>query len=101
MKKLKKGPKKRKFTLPLAVVAGFAAPGIKIWEARGGGLSGVTREAGRILTGVDFWSGQFNFANTRYGLWPILGGMLVHKLVGGVLGVNRMLASAGIPFIRL
>lgn len=91
----------KRFTLPVAVVAGFAAPTIKVWEARGGGASGMAREAGRILTGVDFWNGQFNWQTMRYGLWPIIGGVLIHKFIGGKLGVNRALSAAGVPVIRL
>jgi hypothetical protein len=89
------------FTIPIAVVAGLAAPAIKIWEHRTDGASGMAREAGRILTGVDFWNGVFEPGNMRFGLLPVVGGMMVHWLVGGKLGVNRMIARTGLPFIRL
>jgi len=92
---------KKGITLPMALIAGVAAPSVKIYEARSGGISGMTREAGRILTGFDFWNGGFNFADMRYGLLPIVGGVLVHWLVGGKLGLNRMMARAGIPFVRI
>jgi len=35
------------------------------------------------------------------GMLPIVAGALVHKYVGGKLGVNRMLGNAGVPVIRL
>jgi len=97
----KKRNGKRGFTISAAIVAGMAAPAVKLWEARSGGISGVAREAGRILTGFDFWNGTFNFGTMRYGLLPIVGGLAVHWLVGQKLGLNRVLGRAGIPFIRL
>lgn len=87
--------------LPIAVIAGIAPTGVKIWEARGGGTSGMVREAGRILTGFDFWNGQFIPGAMRYGLLPLIAGVLVHKVVGGWLGANRALARSGIPLIRI
>lgn len=95
--------KSRKLEIPLAVVAGFAAPTIKIYEhyRQMGGISAAAREAGRILTGFDFWDGRFVPRATLFGLVPIVAGALVHRFVGGRLGVNRTLRNAGIPFIRL
>lgn len=97
----KSNGKKKSFTISVALVAGLMAPAVKLWEARAGGISGVTREAGRILTGFDFWNGTWNFATMRYGLLPVVGGLAVHWLVGNKLGLNRMIARAGIPFVRI
>jgi len=36
----------------------------------------------------------------RLGLMPLAVGVLVHK-VAGRLGINRAIASTGIPFIRI
>lgn len=97
-----RGSRRREgFTIPLAIVAGFAAPGIKIMEAAKGGASAAAREAGRILTGFDFWEGRFVPQAMLYGLAPIAAGALVHRFVGGRLGVNAAMRRAGIPFIRL
>jgi hypothetical protein len=87
--------------IPLLVVAGMAPAAVKIWEHRGEGVSGAVREAGRILTGFDFWSGQFTAGNLRFGMMPLLAGVLGHWLVGKKLGVNNLLRRSGIPFIRL
>jgi len=38
---------------------------------------------------------------TPVGLLMAVAGMLVHKIVGGYLGVNRMLGRARVPVIRL
>lgn len=101
MAKKRKTRRSRSFTFPVAIYAGISAPAVKLWEARGGGVSGISREAGRIFTGYDFWSGTWDAGNMFYGLLPVIGGLVVHKLVGGTLGLNRTLASAGIPFIRI
>lgn len=85
----------------IAIVAGFI-PGIaKTWEHMKGGWSPGTREMGRIYVGYDWWTGQFDWQNLRYGTFPIIAGGFIHKFVGVKLGVNKMLASAGIPFIKL
>ena len=99
----KNNKKRRKngITIPLAVVAGMAPTGIKVWEARGGGVSGMAREAGRILTGFDFWNGTWIPGAMRYGLMPLLGGLAVHWLVGNKLGMNRMIARSGLPVLRI
>jgi hypothetical protein len=96
----KKSHRRAKMTIPLAVVAGIAAPGIKIYEARVGGVSGMAREAGRIMTGWDFWNGTFNFATMRYGMFPVLAGIAAHK-VASMLGINRAIARTGLPYIRI
>jgi hypothetical protein len=35
------------------------------------------------------------------GLGPIVAGLLLHKFVGGSLGVNRALGRANIPLLRI
>jgi hypothetical protein len=75
---------------------------IKTYEAwQGGGLSNAAREAGKMVLGVDFWNKQFNLGWMMTGLFPIIAGGVIHRFVGGRLGVNRALARAGIPVIRL
>jgi len=79
----------KRLTIPLAVVAGMAAPTVKMWEARGGGVSGVAREAGRILTGYDFWNGTFDIGYMRYGLFPVVAGLCKYEsLIDGTLGLH-------------
>lgn len=98
--KKKRRSRGSRFSLPLAIVAGMAGPGIKLWESRGSG-SGLAREAGRIFTGFDFWTGSFVPGAMRYGTLPILAGFLVHYILGSKLGLNRAIARAGIPVIRI
>lgn len=94
--------RKRRFSLPLAAILGFAPLFANVWgHWKIAGPQGATQEATRIMTGYDLLSGQWKLAYLSYGLFPALAGLLVHKFIGGSLGVNRMLGSAGIPVIRL
>ena len=83
--------------IPLAVVLGFAPLAVNV--ARNTNQIGF--EAIRDLTGYQIDSGKFNFSLTRRGLVPILLGFGVHKVVGGMLGINRMLGRMRIPLIRI
>ena len=91
-----------RFTLPVAAILGFAPPFSIAWaNFRKGGIDQGARVFARSLTGFDPPTGQWNFSYLREGLIPILVGLGVHKFIGGSLGVNRMLGSAGVPIIRL
>lgn len=94
--------KKPAFTLPLSIVGGLAVPVGKLWTDWRAykDINVTTREVGQFFTGYDYTTGQFNFASMRFGLMPVMLGALVHKLANRV-GVNGMIARAGIPFIRL
>lgn len=98
---------KSKMTLPLAVVAGFVPLGyttFKHWQWNGmGGEEGAADVFVRSLTGFSpntAYGRVWEFKRLMWGLMPILGGLAVHKIAGR-LGVNRALASAGIPIIRI
>jgi hypothetical protein len=93
-----------KMTIPLAVVAGFTPAIIRTYEAsplRGGNYATMGREVGRLMLGYDYWEGRFDAGYLRYGILPIALGWGIHKFIGGTLGVNRMLAKAKIPLLRL
>ena len=95
--------------IPIAAVAGFLPlGGMMIDVARNPDVYGAKNaltamgvQASRSLAGIDPRNGQFNAAWLGTGLFPIIAGLLVHKFVGGKLGVNKMLAASGIPLIRL
>lgn len=87
-------------TIPLAVVAGFLPGAWRLWEKRGS-LNALGNEAGRIYLGYDSWTGQFGWSQMKFGTLPIIAGAVMHRLVGGTLGVNKMLSRAGVPFIRI
>jgi hypothetical protein len=96
--------KKAGMTLPLAVLAGFAPLGFGLVSAGKRALAGDTAGASQELvirttgynTDTKSWNGGV-FMQT-YG--PILAGLVIHKLAGK-LGVNRALAGAGVPFLRV
>lgn len=88
-------------TIPLAIVAGFAPLASWIlsgWKA--GGLQGALKEGTLALTGVYTADGKFYPQYLSRGAYPILIGMAVHFLAKR-FGVNRVLARAGVPLIRV
>lgn len=98
-----------KMTLPIALIAGVI-PGLsRMWthftnpglHGQPNGFAAMGVEAGRIYLGLDTRTGQFNMAWMSLGTGPVLLGAIVHKFIGGTLGVNRMLARTKIPLLRL
>ena len=88
---------KRKMTIPLAVVAGFIPPIIGVWNRRTDPvMAGNYLLAG--FTGID--NGRFNPAALRQGALPVLGGFIAHT-IASKMGINRAIARAGIPLIRI
>jgi len=101
-KKKKRG--KRQFTLPLAVVAGLGAglaePILNIVQK--GEVVPSLNHIAAIYTGYNATQGTFQPDMLKRGLLPLIIGCLVHKFVGGPpLNVNRALAAANVPFIRI
>jgi len=101
----KKGRHKKSMTVSLAVLGGlaptaaFAYEGFKI----GGDQGGVVEAAHRVtmrLTGWEWKGGGWSAAEFGKGWTPILVGAFAHKLANK-LGINRMIAGAGIPVIRI
>jgi len=99
-KKRKRG--KRKFTIPIAPLAGLiASPALRsaVTDAIAGNFDGAMKNAGQI---IGFWDGKFYIEKLVENVGPMILGCLVHKFVGGPpLNLNRMLASANVPFIRI
>ena len=89
------------FTLPIAVVTGFMPLGLRVWSKQGSGIQAMGNEVTKNVLGYDWTTGTFDFSMLKFGTLPIILGILIHKFVGGSLGVNRMLASARVPFLRL
>ena len=107
---------KRKFTIPLAIVAGLA-PGV-IDVVQNGMSNGVVYSSKnspnnamavflRDFTGIQtgetqqaYNTGSWNAWALKYGLYPALGGFAAHFIAQKV-GLNRMLANAGVPLIRI
>ena len=83
---------------PLAGLAVGMAPVIK--EMAGGNMVGAGRLLQYFYTPWDPWSNKFSVAGMRQGMLPLVTGILIHKYIGGKLGLNRSLAQAGVPLIR-
>jgi hypothetical protein len=100
---MSKGHHKRGgFTIPVAAVMGFAPLVVGgIDNVRFHGISGLKDYTARTIIPYDPESRRFTTAYLGYGLYPIVAGFLVHWLVGGKLGVNRMLGRARVPLLRL
>jgi len=93
---------KRKFTLPIAAAGGVAA----------GVVSAVAEVDGNIMTpifaqkviarytGVNMTNGSFNAEYLKLGLLPAVAGCLIHW-GASKFGINRMIARAGVPILRI
>jgi len=92
----------RKFTIPIAPIAGIlAAPAVS--AAIKAGLNqdwdGVLYECKKF---VGFSNDKFDAFALMSNVGPIVAGLLIHKFVGGApLNLNRQLAAAGVPIIRI
>lgn len=104
MAKRKKKRGKRKFTIPIAPIAGFfGGPATRsmITDALSGNFDGAMKNAAMIV-GWGFWDNKFHLEKLIENVGPMVAGVLVHKFVGGPpLNLNRALANAGVPLIRL
>ena len=94
--------RKASMTIPVAALAGFAPLAIEAvgaWKA-----GGPANMASRVLiktTGYNTQDGKWYGAQMMEGLGPIVLGLMVHKYIGGKMGINRQLARSGIPLLRL
>jgi hypothetical protein len=93
------GRRKTKFTLPLAVVAGFVPTAVGVWNRRSSGQQ-IADYLQAGFTGITPGTGHFSVANLRVGLIPVMAGFGVH-MIASKLGINRAIAKAGIPLIRI
>lgn len=91
-----------KTTLPIAAIGGFLPMTVDAINGfYTGGFTDFSRSLVAKTTGYDFGSQAWKWEHIRTGLFPIIMGLIVHKYIGGRLGINRTLASAGVPLLRL
>lgn len=90
-----------KFTLPLAVVAGFIPLGLHIKHGYDvAGIHGAGHNMVEALTGYNEASHDWDFKNLKYGTGPIVAGFMVHYFASK-FGINRALGRAKVPFLRI
>lgn len=95
----KRSNHKRKITFPLAVISGFVPAGMEIYAQRASPVQ-MAAALPRIFTGYDFLTGQFSLDNLKHGAIPVFAGFMTHYIASR-LGINRLIAQTGIPFIRI
>jgi len=91
-------------TISVAILAGLASPVVRTvshgMEHGITGPEGAVDELTRTMTGFSPYTGKFEGWRMKYGLLPVVAGVMVHK-IAGMLGLNRAIARAGIPLIRI
>lgn len=97
----KRRRRNRGIKIPIAIVAGFAPYALMLHENwRTGGFSAFLKSAPKLV-GYDGFSKKWNI---RFlgdaGTWAVIGGMIAHK-VATRFGINRAIANAGIPVVRI
>jgi hypothetical protein len=97
----KRSHKRPGMTVPLAMIAGFAplgAAALDGWQYNG--VSGLAKRVTMGMTGYNIEDKKFYPMEMARVTGPIVLGVLIHKLAGK-LGINRALAGAGVPFLRV
>jgi hypothetical protein len=93
--------RRRSMTVPVAVLAGMVPLAVgTVQQFRLGGPEAAAGQVVGGLTGYELKTGKWNPANMAVGLYPILLGFGVHWMASK-FGVNRALARAGVPFVRI
>ena len=110
MAKKKGNSKKRKFTIPGALVAGvalgFVIKPTSNWDspyeaAKKGNFDDAIKVYATNMIGYRADTGAiFDTTIGLKGLKALIGGFLIHK-VASVIGLNRALGRAGVPYLRV
>ena len=90
-------------TIPIAPVMGLASMfGRTIPLVMRGDTDGAMKQAVYDTIGFNMWNNSFDGAKMVANMTPLIAGLLIHKFVGGSpLNLNRTLARARVPFIRI
>ena len=98
----KRARRKAQARVPLAVIGGFVPILFNTYNGyKENGVDGATQNLVAFTTGYSRWEGKFKAEYLIKGMAPVVIGMMVHKLVGGKLGLNRAIARAGIPYLSI
>ena len=89
------------FTFSTAVVAGFVPMILDVVHGyQTGGIESAGNDLLANLTGYNAREKKWDFQLLLKGLGPAVAGVALHKLAGK-LGINRALARAGVPWVRI
>jgi hypothetical protein len=90
-----------KMTIPIAPLAGLAAGMIQPVDvmSKGDWIGGIKIMC-RAYTGFDPFLNKFDLNNLKQGLVPLLAGIATHRLAS-MAGINRILAKAKVPLLRV
>ena len=96
----KRHTRRNGFIIPVAIVAGLAPGVIKTVNGFQAGMNTGMSVAAGIWTGYDSVNARFDYRLLWHGAFPLLIGVMVHAIASR-LGVNRAIARAGIPILRI
>lgn len=91
----------KSLTVPLAVITPLAANIADAWVTGGRNWEGLLDQLSQRFAG---YSPKYGWQPQRFarGMGSLVLGAFIHKYVGGPpLNLNRVLAAAGVPFIRI
>jgi len=92
----------RKTVVPVGIIAGML-PGVarsfKVFQSSG--AEAGANEFMAVFSGYDVATRTWSLDNARFGLFPLFAGLALHKIVGGMFGINRLLAQSKIPLLRI
>lgn len=95
---------RRKTTLPLGIVVPIAGSGIKTFAYAMEHPDAFPQRAIDMIsmdyTGYSPFMGNWKISRLKYGLLPLVAGMIIHK-GANMIGINRAIANAKIPLIRV
>lgn len=96
----KKKRRARKPTLAIGVVGPIAYTAVWAYQSHENPADKLKHYINSYIPYTDPLEMDQPFKRLKYGLFPLLLGFGLHKLAQ-ILGINRALASSGVPYIRL
>lgn len=97
----RKSRRRNGFTIPIAAAVPLVYVGYNsLLYAVNQSPQVALEKTTKWFTGYSIETGRWSWENLKFGLFPVIGGIMAHK-VASKLGVNRALASAGVPWLRV
>ena len=92
-----------KMTIPLGLVAGLGASVGRPLKTLIDNPSNVELAMNQLIEGyTGFYpaDGSWDMNRLKFGLYPLIAGAMAHK-IAGMVGVNRALGKAKVPYLRV